>query len=375
MKSELIRLVVSDFHLGTGVTPGRFNPLEDFYEDERFSELLEHYTTGPRRGAEVELIFNGDMFDMLKIPLDGRFPDQVTEEMSARKLLLALEGHPVFCDAIVTFLERPTSRLTVLPGNHDIDLLLPQVQEVFLERCAPGDLAERVTFITRSDTYYLPEGIQIRHGHQLEALNSFDYRNILVRRPGATPVIDFPWGSLFSLKVILKGKEERFHLDHVHPFKRFIQFGLIFDTRFTIKILARLLYYFVRTRLFEAWRRRAGPRETFRILREELGWVGHFDATVEKWMRRSRGVDIIITGHSHEPRIKRMPGGGLYLNTGTWTNMINLDLHRLGQRHGLTYVEITYPDDGGGGRGGKPRAALLRWCGRPRVKETVNYEP
>lgn len=369
MRQELIRLVVSDFHIGTGSLPGHFNPLEDFHEDERFTELLEHYTSGRHRKSEVELIFNGDIFDLLKVPLGGKFPDQVTEEMAARKLMLALDGHPVFCDALVRFLERPSSRLTYLPGNHDIDLLLLQVQEVFLERCAPGDLAEKVTFITKSDTYYLPEGIQIRHGHQLETLNSFDYRNVLVRRPGSAEVIDFSWGSLFALKVILPGKEERFHLDHVHPFKRYIQWGLIFDFWFTTKILAKFFYYFFRTRFFEAWRRQAGFRKTLQMLREELGWVGHFDELVEKWMRRSRGVDIIITGHSHEPRVKRFISGGLYLNTGTWTHMINLELHRLGQKHGLTYVAIEYDEKG------KPQANLLRWRGRPRAKEVVYYEP
>ncbi len=369
MSRELIRLVVSDFHLGTGASRGQFNPLEDFHEDERFAELLHYYTSGRYRGYEVELIFNGDIFDMLKIPLDDSFPDQVTEEMSARKLMLALEGHPTFCDALVRFLERRTSRLTYIPGNHDIDMLLPQVQEVFLERCAPGELADTVSFITRSDTYYLSEGIQIRHGHQLEMLNSFDYRHILVRRPGSPPVIDFPWGSLFTLKVILPGKAERFHLDHVHPFKRYIQWGLFWDFGFTTKILAKFVYYFVKTRVFEAWRRQASLLNTLRMLREEFTWVGHFDELVARWMRRSRGVDVIITGHSHEPRVKRIAGGRLYLNTGTWTQMISLDIHRLGQHYGRTYVEIAYDDDG------RPQANLLKWNGRPRTNEIVHYQP
>ncbi len=369
MARELIRLVVSDFHLGTGNPRGEFNPLEDFHEDERFAELLVHYTSGEYWNTEVELIFNGDIFDLLKVPLGGVFPDKVTEEMSARKLMMALDGHPLFCDAVVRFLERPGSRLVVIPGNHDVDLLLGQPQEVFLERCAPGDLAEKVTFVTRSDTYYLPEGIQIRHGHQLEALNSFDYRNVLAHRPGGPPVIDFPWGSLFTLKVILPGKSERFHLDHVRPFKRYIQYGLFYDFFFTIKILAKFVYYFFQTRFFEAWRRRAGFWSTLRMLREEFGWVGHFDELVEKWMRRSRGVDIIVTGHSHEPRVKRILKDRLYLNTGTWTRMISLDIHRLGQRNGLTYVIIEYDEDG------RPRANLLRWRGQPRVKEEVHYLP
>jgi UDP-2,3-diacylglucosamine pyrophosphatase LpxH len=369
MKRELIRLVVSDFHLGTGNPRGQFNPLEDFHEGERFVELLEHYTSGQYARHEVELILNGDIFDLLKVPLEGTYPDKVTEEMAARKLELALDGHPLFCDAIVRFLEHPGTRLVYLPGNHDIELLLPQVQEELLERCAPGDLAEKVTFITRSDTYYLPEGIQIRHGHQLESMNSFDYRNILLHRPGGPPVIDFPWGSLFSLKVIQPFKTERFHLDQVRPFKRYILYGLFFDTWFTVRILSKFVYYFFQTRFFETWRRQANFWATLRMLREEFGWVSHFDELVETLMRRSRGVDIIITGHSHQPRIKQLPDGRLYLNSGTWTHMISLDIHRIGQRPGLTYVTIEYDDDG------RPQANLMRWRGKPREKQAIRYQP
>jgi hypothetical protein len=200
-------------------------------------------------------------------------------------------------------------------------------------------------------------------------MNSFDYRNILIYQPEGPPIIDFPWGSLFALKVILPGKSERFHIDHVRPFWRYIQYGLFSDFRFTIKILAKFVYYFFRTRLFETWRRQASVWATLAILREEFGWVGHFDELVEKWMRRSRGVDIIITGHSHEPRVKRILGERLYLNTGTWTHMISLDIHRLGQQNGLTYVAIEYDNDG------RPQANLLRWHGKPREKEVIFYQP
>ena len=58
----------------------------------------------------------------------------------------------------------------------------------------------------------------------------------------------------------------------------------------------------------------------------------------------------------------------MYLNTGTWTKMVNLDLFHLGQEHGLTYVCIEYDDEG------HPLANLMRWQGRPREKELVYYE-
>jgi hypothetical protein len=44
----MIQLVLSDFHLGKGryLENGQVNTLEDFDEDEKFIEFLDHYSTG-----------------------------------------------------------------------------------------------------------------------------------------------------------------------------------------------------------------------------------------------------------------------------------------------------------------------------------------
>src|SRR5262245_61671762 len=62
---KLIRLVLSDLHLGTGVAEGQLNPLEDFFYDDRFAELLDHYEKRCGEPTGIELILNGDIFDLL----------------------------------------------------------------------------------------------------------------------------------------------------------------------------------------------------------------------------------------------------------------------------------------------------------------------
>src|SRR5689334_160234 len=55
-KMKLIRVVVSDLHLGTGMQSGRLNPHEDFFEDDRFAELLAYYEAQAGQDGEIELI-------------------------------------------------------------------------------------------------------------------------------------------------------------------------------------------------------------------------------------------------------------------------------------------------------------------------------
>ena len=161
---KLYRLVLSDLHLGTGIRRGQLNPLEDFFHDDRFVELLAHYDeVASAADGCVELILNGDIFDLLKVKIANEWPTEVTEEIAVAKLQQCLDGHPKFVQALKEFLQKPSNRITYLPGNHDLDMWFPAAQELFSRYLAPGDAAERVRFVTSSDTYYLPEGIQIRH--------------------------------------------------------------------------------------------------------------------------------------------------------------------------------------------------------------------
>src|SRR5262245_36541353 len=117
---KLLRIVVSDLHLGTGVEKGKRNPHEDFYEDDRFAELLAHYDQLAGDQSEIELILNGDIFDLLKVKIDGAWPTEITAEIATEKLRLCLEGHPKFVLCLRSFLNRPHRRLVYLPGNHDL---------------------------------------------------------------------------------------------------------------------------------------------------------------------------------------------------------------------------------------------------------------
>jgi len=364
---KLIRVVVSDLHLGTGVQSGRLNPHEDFFEDERFAELLAYYEAQAGQDGEIELIMNGDIFDLLKVKIGDTWPIEITEEIALEKLRLCLEGHPRFVLALRRFLASERHRLVYLPGNHDLDMWFVGPQELFKHYVASGELGDRIRFITSGDTYYLPEGIQIRHGHQLERIHRVDYARLVRERNDGRKVLCIPYGSLWILEVLNPAKELRSNIDRIQPLHLYLIGSLFFDPRFAVRFLARAGWHFLRRRIFtlRAWTERL--RSLPRILREEVFSMGGYDEAATRYLQKLRGVHTLIVGHSHAPRFRVLRGSKLIVNTGTWTKMINLNLQYLGQDSGLTYALIEYAEDG------QVRTQLMRWYGSRRPCEAVPF--
>jgi UDP-2,3-diacylglucosamine pyrophosphatase LpxH len=363
---NLLRIVLSDLHLGTGVRRGEPNPFEDFRHDEELADLLAHYDR-ELGDTPLELVLNGDIFDLLKVKIRGKWPIEITDGIATEKLRQCLDGHPRFVRALRDFLRRPSHRIVFVPGNHDLDMVMKGPQDLFRRYVAGGVPEDRVHFVTESDTYYLPDGIQIRHGHQFERIHRVDYRRLTRKRRDGTEVLDLPWGSLWILDVMNPAKEERSYVDRIQPLGRFLIASFLFDTSFVLRFLWRSTLYFLRRRVFNigAWRNRL-----FRLpemLREDIVALGGFDQAVVRELRRLRGVTHLIIGHSHGPRFMTIEGGKVLVNTGTWMKMINLDVSHLGQDSGLTYCTIAYDD------GSAPRVSLNRWHGPRRPYEVVPY--
>jgi UDP-2,3-diacylglucosamine pyrophosphatase LpxH len=362
-----LRLVMSDLHLSTGVRPGSPNPFEDFFHDERFAELLAYYSA-KQGDAGVELILNGDVFDLLKVRIHGRFPTEVTDEIAAEKLRLCLEGHPRFVHAVKDFLSHPKNRITYLPGNHDLDMWLPGPQALFRRYVAPGEAASRVQFITHSDTYYLPEGIQVRHGHQFERIHRVNYEAVTYKRRDGKEVLALPWGSLWIMEVLNPLKETHGHIDRVQPFSRLLFASVFFDPKLVLRFFWHSTFHFFRHRVFRIRSWWQGLLAFPRLLREEVfELTSGFDDRVKRALNKTRGVHTLVVGHSHGPRFVQLPNGKLLVNTGTWVKMINLDLHHLGQDSGLTYALIEYDADG------KASTRLMRWLGAREPHEAIPY--
>ena len=171
-------------HLGTGHRRGRVNIYDDFKEDERLAQLLEKY-----EGSH--LVLNGDIFDLLKVPVMGQFPDEISERLAGIKLYKCLKGHPRVVEALTRFLKNEESQLTYLPGNHDMEMLFAGPQALFTKFVTGQESHPRVRFITDQALFEL-DGVQFHHGHQFEAMHAFDWGQLTLRRANKDPVLNLP---------------------------------------------------------------------------------------------------------------------------------------------------------------------------------------
>jgi UDP-2,3-diacylglucosamine pyrophosphatase LpxH len=357
-------LVLSDIHIGAGHRKGAVNFFDDFRLDRQLASLLRRHSTGEFRGQDVELVLNGDIFDLLKVSVHGQFTDRITEEVGVHKIGRCLTGHPKVVRALSAFLAVPHKRITFLPGNHDMELVFPGVQRAFTQAVTGRPEDPRVRFVADRPSYDVEGGVQIHHGHQFEAMHAFDWNHLWVERRGRR-ILNLPWGSLFILHVIRRFKAERPYLDRVKPFWPLIPGGLLFDTRFTLRLLAASGQALARFYLSPHWRHRK-PVDSLRRL-QELRFYGGLDGHARRIFRRDPSVRVISMGHVHTETCRAFARDRLYINTGCWVPMINLDIENLGQNTAPHYMLVRYTDKG------EPRASLMRWNGRRPITEEVSF--
>lgn len=369
-----IKLVISDFHLSRGkwLKNGRRNPLEDFHQDERFKEFLDHYSTGTFENTEVELIINGDFFDplaVLPIPKgmeelpEYDYPLEVEESGAVEKFATILEGHPITETALKTFLLRG-KKVTFRWGNHDAAILWPAVQNLIRERLAPpqGDLIEF------QQKPYIFDRICVDHGHQYEYLNQFDENNLFIERQtpqGVKRIQNLPFGSFFVLGYINRIKVKRSYINQVYPLSLYLRMTLFIDPLFVLSNGFKVAWFFVKMRLLTHPMRFARLKKTFLLLLEMFNRPS-LEQVVENIFSSPEAsalpYDTLILGHNHQAAFRILPGGKQYINTGTWTPITSLEISTLGQRKLRTYALIEFID-------GKARASLKVWNGLAEVAE------
>jgi len=360
-----LAVIVSDLHIGTGHTKGRINIYDDFKEDERFAQLLSSFTTGRHADDEVHLVLNGDIFDLLKVPILGKFPDAIGERLAKVKLFKCLKGHPVVVRALVDFLSNGRNAITYQPGNHDMELFFPGAQRLLCRALTGEDTHPRVRFVD-ARPWFAMDGVEFHHGHQFEAIHAMDFERLFLPRPGREPILNLPWGSLFILHVVNDLVRERPYLDKVHPFWPLFVGGMLLDTRFTTRMVAACGVAFVRARLNPNWWQKRPFAKVSQFMKRDIGFFAGLDRHAHKVLVSRRGTQAVFMGHTHVPQVRTWSGKKLYVNTGTWMPMVDLGLGRLGQHIELHYGLAEWT-------GNALRASLHRWHGqRPESEEIIS---
>lgn len=358
-------LVLSDLHIGSGHRKGQVNLYDDFREDGRLEQLLSRYA---RRYAEDELhlVLNGDIFDLLKVPLNGKFPDAISERLALSKLEQCLTGHPRVVRALRQLLEKvPGARVVYQPGNHDQEFFFPGVQRMFCRALTGHDTHPRVAFISEQPFFEL-DGIQFHHGHQFEAIHALDFKKLFITRGQREPILNLPWGSLFHLHVLNRLLVERPYLDKVMPFWPLFVGGMIFDTRFTLKMVGYSALGFAAARVNPNWWQKRPFEKALKFVRNEVRFFEALEEYAQRIIRQQPHVQAVFMGHTHCEMLRTYPQGKTYVNTGSWTPMINLRVANLGSQLTLHYGLVKWNQKG------EPRVKLMRWHGtRPLTEEVI----
>ncbi len=354
-------IIISDCHLSAGrFVDGHLNPHEDFHFDDDMSDMIDYFSSGNYGdGVEVELFINGDFLDYLNVPVQGEFEDAITEDMSLSKTELILAGHPKVCEAFKRFASKPGKKITYLIGNHDADLFFESVRERITRAWDPEGAfpSQKVKLIADTDRVNLGQGVEVRHGNQFEAGAVLNFEKPLLSDFLDKPVLNIPWGSVYVLKIINRLRWERDYIHNVRPIKVLVIFGMILDPWFTLKFAFLSVFYFLKTRFIWSPKRRSSLKVTAEILKQETHFFLDLEREARGLLDQNPEMKTIIFGHTHRPMNKVYPDGKQYINTGTWTRMINMDWRSFGSpAHRRTFAYIQFQGD-------QTRCELRHWVG------------
>ncbi len=356
--SRKLQLVVSDFHLGKGPyrEDGSPNVFEDFRNDARFAEFLEYHGEGEWAEAEVELVVNGDFFNLLSVDLDGRLADAITERVAVEKTEASMRGHPQLFDAVRRFLARPRRSVVFIMGNHDPGFLFAGVREAVSRRI--GGSHQYVL-----DSYDV-DGVHIEHGMQREPMTAFNPQKYFLERNGEL-FVNLPLGSRYLLHVLNHMKAQRPYIDKVAPFSRYYRWALFNDPLGVLNLSARSAHFYVSAALQKIPHLDPVPLPELARRLFEFTAFPTLEREAKHLLARSR-YHTVIMGHTHIPLYREYGRDKVYLNTGTWNAMTSLDMANLGRTEQLTYAHVEWID-------GRPRARLREWRGYRRPAEDVFF--
>lgn len=428
-------IVISDLHLSEGwdEDTGRIDPNEDFFFDLSFRRFLEHLKT-QEKGCK--LIINGDFVDFLQVTSVPEHIDGETITVSEGgkngkpglglgtspaktvwKLKKIISGHRIFFRGLAEFLaHKPQNEIYILPGNHDIEFVIDDVQKAFWEKLveyAPNGHSLKKTDVLKEKVQFLPwfyydknYSVYVEHGCQYDALNSFDFF-LYPYRPHDRPsgaMIDLPAGSFFVRYLFNKVELDYPFADNMKPVSRFMRWFLWRLYRWSnLSQLVKYIRFFYKTLakagpIKQEWKEQITAKQDgiIRSIAKEYSldpnklfsiknmWVPSaihnnpwyklllkfFTHSLPKSYLREKasgihnalGTRYIIFGHTHEADLYKFPrdadekNQNQYMNSGTWTKGFasNYEEMLLKEENEFAYVHIK-------DIGGEIKMELLRW--------------
>lgn len=328
----MLVLVVSDFHLAKGrfLANGQINIFEDFFEDDRFQEFVEYYSTGKFYWHDVHLVLNGDIFNLLQVPINGIFNHLMDEEWVIEALKVIHKGHRSFFESLKKFLSTPNKKMSFIVGNHDNGMAFEGAQN--LMKNWVGDKLEFAFNININ-------GVYIEHGHRFEVINTVPENEYFVEGPNGKKILNLPWGSLFCISVLPTLKKERPFIDKIRPLSMYFRWSFFNDLPYFLKTAIMLLEYFIKTNFTPYVKLNRNFKTTLKLLKQ-ITIYPRYIRMARTIMKEHPDVHTVVMGHTHLCEWGRFPLGKMYFNTGTWNSIPSLDAAMHESITKLTYVFI-----------------------------------
>lgn len=175
-KREII--VFNDVELGGGTAT------DDFIADNLLINQLQEFL---KIKNPIDLVFNGDTFDFLKCPYikNGKlkYPGKITVDVSRYKINRIYRSHKQVFEALRKFICKKKNRIYFIFGNHDYDLLFPEIQEKIIWLL---DAKKNVFF----QMNYFNNTVYIEHGQQYD-----DYYKIpskIIKKSRTVKILNIP---------------------------------------------------------------------------------------------------------------------------------------------------------------------------------------
>lgn len=237
-------IVISDLHLG-GTGPVMMS---------RPSRLVHFLRTLPHQiqsDERLELVIAGDFVDFLAIE---PWSSWTSDSKDARQKLEATMNSklfgPVF-DALRDLVHAGCI-VTILLGNHDLELALPSVQDSLWRRLAAGP--HQVLFLTDGRAYRIG-GLLIEHGNRYDGANANDWEYLRL--------IGSAYSRAETAPVSLRTSfGSQFVVDHVNPLK--VRYPFLDLLQPQNELVALLLLAF-EPKLIWDWRRICAGRKASKL--------------------------------------------------------------------------------------------------------------
>lgn len=327
-------LVLSDLHLGKGrfLKNGQLNIVEDFFEDDRFFEFCEYYSSGVNFLSNIQLVLNGDIFNLIQIDIDGVFTHIIDAQVTVSALERIIEGHPRFFLGLKKFLSTPNKKVTYIIGNHDAPMAFNAVQERLNQ-----EVNGRIDYGFDVNIH----GIHIEHGHRFEMVNAFPGGDPFVKGPNGKQIINLPWGSLFCIFVLPQLKKMRPYIDKVRPISSYMKWTLFHDFTFFWRMSYIVTRYLIATNLKTYINQNKNFKTTLKILKQ-ITIYPLYEKKAKSILKKNPHIHTVVMGHTHVQEWRRYPENKYYFNTGTWNSIPSIDagLHENSTK--LTYCLIDY---------------------------------